>query len=359
MQCFVNDYDFLNMPAQKYYSYPKSKDDEFKRQDSTDKILSGEWLGATKKDGFFCKAIKDNDGNVVMTSRAPGVDGSWPNHCPVLPQFKDFWDAVPNGTCILCELYFPDNPGSNNVTTVLGCLPAKALERQKDSPLYMYVFDMLAYNGTLMMSMPAVERFASLSSLPITDYVSVAHYLCGQELYEAIQKWLEDGEEGAVITKGSALYVPGKRPSHTLKIKQHLSDSIDCFFTGTSTMGALFYNGKDLEHWHYFVDREGKKYLDPTYRDGLFAITKDFYYNRPASFQVAVLDENGNDYPIGYISNLPEDMKDNIKDYYRRPISITAMSMYKDDDHIAFRHPIFDKVRDDLQLSDCTLDKIC
>ena len=61
-----------------------------------------------------------------------------------------FFEALPNGTCLLGEIYFPKNEGSSNVTTIMGCTQDKALRRQENGEkLHYYVFDVLAYNNTI------------------------------------------------------------------------------------------------------------------------------------------------------------------------------------------------------------------
>lgn len=68
MYGYIDGYDFGEMEAMKYWAAPASWSDEKKRENARMKIYSDEWLGAEKKDGYFAKLIKDEDGNIILYS---------------------------------------------------------------------------------------------------------------------------------------------------------------------------------------------------------------------------------------------------------------------------------------------------
>ena len=140
----IDGYDFGEMEAQKYYAPPSTWSNEKKIDNARMKIFSGDFLGAQKFDGYFAKLIKDEDGNIILYSRSRGVNGAFADKHEWVPHLNPFFDSLPNGTCLLGELYLPSQPGSRNITTIMGCLMEKAVARQeKGEKLHFYIFDCL------------------------------------------------------------------------------------------------------------------------------------------------------------------------------------------------------------------------
>lgn len=376
----IDGYDFGEMEAQKYYAPPASWSDEKKRDNARMKIYSGEWLGAQKFDGYFAKLIKDEDGNIILYSRSRGVNGKFADKHEWVPHLKTFFDALPNGTCLLGELYLPNQPGSRNITTIMGCLVDKAIARQeKGEKLHFYAFDCLAWAGASFIKNGAKLRFSLLSGLDniSNKYVSRATYYAGADLNILLQEILARGDEGVVITHKDALYEPGKRPSKTtLKIKKELKQTIDCFFTGVGSAPTHLYTGKEIETWKYWENSmtgakvEAEMYKE--YKAGcpIVPITKGHYHGWCGSMEIAVLKKcdgaktmlNGVTYdgyaiyPIGWLSGLPDEMKANPKKYAFKPIEVTAMEW--DAWNHTLRHGKMVGWRQDLNIGDCTLEKI-
>ena len=380
MYGFIDGYDFGEMEAQRYYAPPASWSNEKKRDNARMKIFSGDYLGAQKFDGYFAKLIKDEDGNIILYSRSRGVNGKFADKHEWVPHLNPFFDALPNGTCLLGELYLPSQPGSKNITTIMGCLKDKAITRQeKGEKIHFYAFDCLAWNGTSAMKTQAWARFSMLYNLDslLTDYVSRATYHTGKELWSLLQDVLGRGDEGVVITKGDGLYEPGKRPSKTtLKIKKELQQTIDCFFTGVGSAPTHIYTGKEIEGWQYWENSmtgdkiNGQMYKE--YKAGcpIVPVTKGYYHGWCGSMEIAVLSKcptaktkiNGvvydgyAIYPIGWLSGLPDEMKADPKRYAFRPIEVTAMEF--DVIEHTLRHGKMVGWRQDLTIADCTLEKI-
>ena len=132
----IDNVNFYELETQKYWSFPKSYKKDSKAE-TKNMIFSGDYIGARKMDGAFYKFIKDEDGNMGLFGRSKSVTGVYLNKINWVPQLQSFFDALPNGTCLLGEIYFPDKEGSSNVTTIMGCLEEKARERQhKNGYLY-------------------------------------------------------------------------------------------------------------------------------------------------------------------------------------------------------------------------------
>lgn len=381
MYGYINGVDFGEMECQRYWAPPSSWTDQKKKDNAHSRIYSGEWLGAEKKDGYFAKLIKDEDGNIILYSRSRGVNGKFADKHEWVPQLNPFFEALPHGTCVLGELYFPSAPGSRNVTTIMGCLKEKAIDRQnKGEKLHFYVFDCLAWEGTSLLNTYAHERFALVGGLTsdyISDYVSFARYKSGKELWAMLQEVLGRGDEGIVITHQDGKYEPGKRPSKTtLKIKKELKQTIDCFFTGVGSAPTKEYTGKEIETWQYWENlRTGERVqgdLYKQYSEGgpVTPITKGYFHGWSGSLEIAVLRkkvgskckidgkiyEDMDIYPIGWLSGLTEEMKANPREYAFQPIEVTAMEW--DGICHTLRHGKMVGWRKDLTLADCTLEKI-
>ena len=384
MYGFIDGYDFGEMEPMKYFAPPSTWSDEKKRDNARMKIYSGDFLGAEKKDGYFAKLIKDEDGNVILYSRSRGVNGKFADKHEWVPHLNPFFEELSPGTCLLGELYFPSSPGSRNVTTIMGCLKEKAIERQKKGEkLHFYVFDCLAWAGDVHLNTPAKSRFENvtgmrfLPSFQEIDYVSFAEYQSGKELWSLLQDVLARGDEGIVVTHKDGKYEPGKRPSKTtLKIKKELKQTIDCFFTGVGSAPTREYTGKEIETWKYWQNQiTGEKVeaeLYKEYRSGcpIIPVTKGYFNGWAGSLEIGVLRHkegskckiNGIEYhdtevfPIGWLSGLPDEMTANPKKSAFKPIEVTAME-YDAFNH-SLRHGKMVGWRADLGIGDCTFDKL-
>ena len=380
MYGYIDGYNFGEMEAMKYWAPPSSWTDEKKRENAHSRIYSGDWYGAEKKDGYFAKLIKDEDGNIILYSRSRGVNGKFADKHEWVPHLNKFFEELPNGTCFLGELYFPSKPGSRNVTTIMGCLKEKAVERQtKGERLHFYVFDCLAWDGESWLNEPAYIRFGVPNQFDqkAFEYVSYARYHSGKELWVMLQEILARGDEGIVITHKDGKYEPGKRPSKTtLKIKKELKQTIDCFFTGVGSAPTKEYTGKEIETWTYWENArtgqkmEGEYYADYAAGASIVPVTKGYFNGWCGSLEIGVFRHkvgskckiNGTVYedtevfPIGWLSGLTEEMKANPKKYAFQPIEVTAME-YDSFSH-TLRHGKMVGWRKDLTLKDCTLEKI-
>ena len=378
----IDGYDFGEMEPMRYYAPPSTWSDEKKRDNARAKIFSGDWLGAEKKDGYFAKLIKDEDGNVILYSRSRGVNGKFADKHEWVPHLNPFFEVLPIGTCLLGELYFPSQPGSRNVTTIMGCLKEKAIERQnKGEKLHFYVFDCLAWNGKSLMKEKFISRILNVELIAkgayLKEFISAAWYRSGADLNILLQEILARGDEGVVITHKDGLYEPGKRPSKTtLKIKKELKQTIDCFFTGIGSAPTKEYTGKEIETWKYWQNQiTGEKVeaeLYKEYKSGcpIIPITKGYFNGWAGSLEIGVLRHkegskckiNGIEYhdtevfPIGWLSGLPDEMKANPKKYAFKPIEVTAME-YDAFNH-SLRHGKMVGWRADLGIGDCTFDKL-
>jgi hypothetical protein len=156
--------EFHELEAEKYWSFPKSYKKDPKAE-TRSMIFSGDYMGARKMDGAYYRFIKDDEGNMSLQGRSRSVNGSFLNKIGHVPHLHEFFNELPNGTCLLGEIYFPENEGSSNVTTIMGCAEAKAIARQNAGPkLHYYIFDVWAWDGQSFMYTDSDRRFANLSA---------------------------------------------------------------------------------------------------------------------------------------------------------------------------------------------------
>lgn len=360
---YIDNYNFKEMEAMRYYSHPKSYKGDPK-EEAKKRIFSEEWLGARKMDGAFAKFIKDEDGNMMLLSRSRNVNGEFPNKIDHVPHLFDFFNSLPNGTCLLGEIYFPSHEGSNEVTKIMGCITDKAIERQKNDPLHYYIFDVLAFDNVSFMPFRAEDRFNYINEIKNKyNYKNVefANYYKGLELWNMIQETLASGGEGGVIIHKDSKYQPGKRSTKvSLKIKKELQDTIDCFFTGRISSPARDYTGKDIENWKYWENiRTGKLINAPMFNEyykgeSYEPVTKSYYMGMAGSLEIGVY-QNNKIKPIGYLSGLSEEIKMNYDKYKMKVIEVTAMQLTDDK---MLRHPKFVRFRDDKQPQDCLWEQI-
>lgn len=362
---FVSGYDFGEMEPMRYWAPPSSWTDEKKKTTTQNRIFSGEWCAAEKKDGYFAKFVKDEDGNVLLYSRSRGVNGKFPEKHEWVPHLQNFFDEIPNGTCLLGELYLPSKPGSSNITSLLGCLKEKCVTRQeKSEKLHFYIFDVLAWAGNSYLKKNAKERFGELDTLANTysnSYVEWAKYFYGKELWDKLQLILSSGGEGMVIIRDGSLYQPGKRPSKDCqKVKKELHETIDCFFTGHASAPTKEYTGKEIETWQYWLnEKTGEKIQGELYKNffegsSVIPITKPYFYNWAGSLEIGVVKGN-KIVPIGFLSGLTDEIKANWKNYKGKCIEVGAMELLESG---GLRHPKFIQFRNDLSIKDCTYEKI-
>lgn len=366
MKGFIDNYNFKEMAPQRYWAPPSTWSEEKKKETTRSRIFSGEWYAAEKKDGYFSKLVKDEDGNIMLLSRSRNVNGEYPDKHEWVPHLQSFFDSLPNGTCLLGELYLPSKPGSSNITSLLGCLKEKCIVRQgTGEKLHFYIFDILAWDGKSYMKKPMVDRIEELTMMwhagYVNEYVEIAEYFNGKALWTKLQEILADGGEGMVIVRGGALYQPDKRPSKDCqKVKKELAENIDCFFTGRATAPTRVYNGKEIKTWKYWVrirdnqKLEGEFYED--YKNGVAIepVTKPYFLGMAGSLEIAVM-KDGVVTPIGLLSGLSDEIKLNPMAMKNQCIEVAAMEILPDTH--ALRHGKLKQFRPDLTPADCTFEK--
>lgn len=373
MNCIIDGYDFFNMEAMKYYSVPVGWSEEKKKENAMNKIFSGEWYGAQKRDGIFMLFGKDMEGNMYLRPRSRNTKKEFVNKIDWVPHLHPFFESIPNGTVFLGELYLPRDEQAKTTTSIVNCLLPKSLKRQEkeEDKLHYYIFDVLADSGESYLDMKAIDRFLDvqdLSKIYNSPYVEWAEYFSGKELWNELQKLLAEGYEGMVITYEDAKYEPGKRSSKvSLKIKKEIQDTIDCVIIGANPP-TKNYTGKEIETWPYwFNEQTNTKILEgdfmkqahhtiyQSYVDGapMIPVTKNWFFGWAGSLKLGAM-KNGQLVQVGNLSGITDEIKENWKNYIGKVCEISCMEIMTNQDGTqGLRHPKLIRIRDDKTKEEC------
>lgn len=388
------------LEPEKYWSFPSNWSKERKEYEISRMISSGCYSFQLKTDGNYSAFCCDFDGDKRLITRGKSVKtGEYGIISDKVFFFEALSQAFEKPTRLIGEIYF-DKGIDKHVGSVLRSLTHKALSIQdknyyqeisktykfsaKDkrdienneffnTKLKMRIFDCWYFEGKNLMEEPWIKRQEYvLEAVKKINHplVSAVKFKPMNELfYDELFKILAAGGEGVVAYLNSGKVEPGKRTARkTLKIKQELSQGIDCFICGTEPP-IREYTGKDLANWMYWEDiRTGNKIYGNHFLDyqlgqnNLEPITKSYYNGWCGAIKCGVLDKNNEVYVLCKCSGLTEDFKEELKNnynqYHMMPIKITGMAI-STSEGLSVRHPKLVSLRDnDIELKDCSLEKI-
>lgn len=347
-----------------------------KEQKINTHIETGNYVASLKKDGQYHRYV-NYEGEIKMQTRGTSVKtGTYGEVQDKVPHLMEYLNrVVPKNSLIIGELYRPGWT-TNDVGSILRCLAPKAIARQKENPLIFYIHDVWFYDGENLMIKTKEERIKKLKEIQeqwihnygLISQIEFATYVnTVEKIKELIGYAFDNDEEGVVLTMKNATVNPGAKTAwKTLKIKKELQDDADVFLTGNSRLPEKYYTGKEIENWDYWMNDKtgemlyGKHYIDYINGATITAVTKNFYHQWPASLEMAVIDtETNKRVSIGWVSGLTEEIK---KEYVQNPnlfvdriCRVTAMETTED---YKLRHSKFMGFRDDINIEDCTFQKI-
>ena len=338
---------------------------------------NGEYMAQIKKDGVLYMYNKTAAGNSYLfgrtKSRQTGLLTEKSANVPHIIKILD--EIFDSSSClVLGEIYFP-NKTSKDVVTIMGCLPAKAVERQKTNPIHFYIYDILMLNDVDLTNQGAMKRWeclrdiinkATKNNIVIPNFLELAEtYL--DNLEELTADALRNGEEGIVLKKIKGAYYPDLRPAwETIKIKQYMTLDVVCIGFCAPTVE---YDGKEIENWEYWMNpftKElypiGKHYDNYTYKETKSSyepVTKPYYYGWKTAIKIGAYDKNGNMIDLGTVSSgltdfLKEDFSEHPDKYLNKVVEIGGMNLEDD----AIRHGRLLRFRDDKMPEECLYEEI-
>jgi len=371
----IDNYDFWNIESMKYWSHPKSYDLKKKKEESKYMCVSGNYMGARKYDGAWNMLIKDMEGNFHLRSRTESVNGGYTDKAEWIPWITEELSWIPNGTVLVGEICFPNNEGSRKITSVLNCLKDKCIDRQKKNGiLNFYVFDVLAYKGKSLIDTPFETRIRTYLEYELADisnnneYVFMADYKEGSDLWDLYGQVIAEGGEGIVITRKDCKYLPGKRTARmTLKMKKEINETIDAFLDGDYKPATKDYKGKEIENWAYWVNyKTGEKsnickFTEYTNGETWEPVTKAWYNGWASAVSLSVMKDN-KPIRVAWISGITDELKKEIVEipekWVNKVAELTCMEVEHIDNEYSLRHAKIIQFRSDKNPEDCDFAQI-
>ena len=348
-------------------TYSKDK----KKQLFDNAVSSDKYLASEKRDGHYHRFVKQNDCAKIQSRGISTITNTYGDHSEHVPHiFSILNDAFGNDTLLIGEMYI-DGKKDRDMTSIFGCLPNKAVERQKSNygMVHYMIYDVWFLNGEDLMKTPFENRVEILETQVKPklncEYINIAEYFVGDEISDRLAEILARGGEGIVMTNRISFPSPGSRTAQkTIKIKAELEEDIDVFFTGESKSPERLYTGKEIETWQYWEDIRTRTFIAGQYFHDYVAgatiepVTKNYFNRWPGSLEIGVY--RGSDiFILGYVSGLTEAMKQdfyaNPEKYRIKPCRVTCMEFTPDKQ---LRHPKLKGIREDISAEECTFAKI-
>lgn len=330
-----------------------------------------DYFAQIKYDGALYMAVITEKGNYLFSRTPSKKTGLLVNKAENVPHIMNMLNILPPNTVLLGEIYYP-NGTSKDVTSIMGCLEDKAIERQNGEYGYIsyYVHDILFYDGVDLIKGHAtnIERYNILKAIWNKHHLEHP-YINLANIYESnfqalAAEIISGGGEGLVLKLRNGYYEPDKRPQTNFKVKT--VDYIDVICTGVID-ATRDYNGIELDSWEYWEilqNSEWKKikgffsfnYIEEPakYRP----VTKAYFYGWKTSIKIGLYNDNGTIEEVGTVSSgltdeLRADLAQNPENYINKVVAIQAMS--RDKVEHTFRHPFIIGFRDDKPAKDCTI----
>ena len=343
--------------------YPEAKMySAMKINKGTDELLkkvceSGTAFGQIKKDGYWYQFEKHEHYSYLFSRSASTVTKLQSEKSANVPHIMKALSVLPKDTILIGEIYYPGG-SSKTVTTIMGCLPKKAIERQngKSGLIHYYIHDIIMFNGLdfVKNKVSNYDRYRILKKIfekynLANDYIELAEAWT-DNLYSRVGTALAAGEEGMVIKVKDGIYEPDKRPLTMLKAKK--VDFIDAVIIGFEEPTKEYY-GKEIQNWNYWIQNENGQPI---------AVTKPYYMGwHNSRIKIGAYDNKGTLVEIGTIHSgisdeMKEDMTNNPNKYLNKVCSIQCMELDKKEHTI--RHGFFKYMRDDKDIIDCQIEDI-
>ena len=307
-----------------------------------------QFFAMRKYDGEWCRAIITAEGVILQSRSVSKVTGTYGDKTDVVPHIvEELEKRWPVGTVLLGELAFDDfESTSREAGSVLRCKAPKAIERQKDKKIHFFIFDVLAYNGEVLMNKKFEDRFLPYGAYsesvyfhpvmnsggPKADFMEFADYVWGH------------GGEGIMIVRKDMKYEPGKRTAwKSLKVKKKLGE-LEAQVVGFIEPNRL-YEGSEVYNWAYWVNAQDvalpiTSIMQMRNIENLTPVTKPYYFGWKNG---VIVNYKGNE--IRVTSGLTDQVREYLATDEAKTLladgnmraKITGMELTED----SIRHPVF------------------
>lgn len=251
--------DFEMMEPMKYYDNPEPKtmNAQIKRNSIINGDLSPQYIATVKFDGDWAMFIHKSQGENLIRSRSISkITGKYGDYTAKLPALVEIMDNWADNTVLLGEICLSgENQNANTIGTILRCLPEKAIERQKTTPVEVHLFDALMVAGQDLTNKPYVERLKFINTYEFYDITNKFYSpIIFEDNFDIhADEIISNGGEGLVLQMRLNPYMPGTRTAwKTLKLKQCLPH-IDLKVIGTIEPNKN-YCGDFAINWPYQID---------------------------------------------------------------------------------------------------------
>lgn len=343
------------------WSLPKHKKGEL-----VDHCNSGDYFAQIKKDGFFYSFNKTASGSYLFSRNESTETGMLSEKSANVPHIVEALSSLPDGTLVIGEIYVPGGT-SKDTTRIMGCLPQKAIERQKEEgEIYFYIHDILLLKDVPLLNAPAYKRYQVLRGLMNKlDILNKYSFIQLAEIYEEnlcelIVDALDRGEEGVILKHKEWSYVPEKKPAWSaIKCKKEDFADVVCIGFEDATKE---YTGKDVSSWEFWEDPDGNRVRGYHYGQSKYiAITKPYFKNWKTAIEIGAYSADGELVSIGTVSSgltdkLREEISTTPEDFIGRTLMVECME--KDIKAKTLRHPRFQGFRIDKDAKECTIEDI-
>jgi len=321
------------------------------------------YIAEKKYDGSRYVAQKDGNGVVALTSRSESVKGGQVDKTGNVPHIIQEVSRLANGTILDGEIDVAgDIRNFKYVQGVMGSLPERALELQKEEKLVYKVFDLIEYEGEDLRNTPLRKRRELLRGVINKLNAKYIHLCEWYEGEEAKRKLFKDemsiGAEGIILKNLDGIYQEDKKPANTWVKVKHVA-TYDGIVKGykfgeqevikveplicnevMNTEEMIYVTG-----WHYVVPKGHYKVGD-IYKGGLGTLTTFQYHNGEL---IEVADVGG----IAYAARA--DYQKRLESGETFIIEFKANELFEDTQR--YRHPAHVRERKDKNEKQCIYGK--
>lgn len=313
-----------------------------------------DYLFQVKYDGDRRLLYITNAG-VRNTSRSKGEDTGIPvEKTDLVPHIRDL--KLPNLNMTILDCEFTHKLGfKEGVRKIMGCLPDKAIERQKEMGLIeVRIFDILCLNGSWLNNMTFSERNHILKSIystylvdiPFINLVEECHGT-EEELKAKLVDIITNGGEGMVGKHKDSKYrisiekCQSPLKNAWVKVKQEYDG--DFVIMGYEDPTMIFEGKTTPLYWH----QQGSRQIPVTKNFAMGWIGGIVF----GDYQNGVLTKAGVLGSSNFDEKMRQEISVNKKEYLGKVMKINAMS--RDPKERTVRHATFDMFRDDKAPEEC------